>query len=209
MFSNEFAIFTRFSDLDAMWDAVCKIMVLSANEVFKKKWFKGFDDIFTKKSSRFHKLELLVSRIVRVSHEESIVNFDSLNIMDSDANFDYICSVLSGSKRSYCTAKLTESLRAKKANIKSAIDKRIESFKIDKDYMIKSILECLFRKVALNHLVVNDELILESDLVKSKYVFDKAFSDVMHLIEFDKLVGMVSNLSNGKAAGLLDVLNKL
>ncbi|KAG9286021.1 hypothetical protein G9A89_022697 [Geosiphon pyriformis] len=37
MFSDNFIVFQRFSDLDVMWDIVCKIMVLSADEMFKKK----------------------------------------------------------------------------------------------------------------------------------------------------------------------------
>ncbi|KAG9306252.1 hypothetical protein G9A89_016156 [Geosiphon pyriformis] len=34
MFSDEFAISTRFSDLDVMWDIIRKVMVFSANETF-------------------------------------------------------------------------------------------------------------------------------------------------------------------------------
>ncbi|KAG9284039.1 hypothetical protein G9A89_022813 [Geosiphon pyriformis] len=41
------------------------------DEAFKKKWFKGYDKIFTKESSRFHKLEILVSRIVKAFCEEN------------------------------------------------------------------------------------------------------------------------------------------
>ncbi|KAG9291041.1 hypothetical protein G9A89_012913 [Geosiphon pyriformis] len=182
VFLDEFAASTKFSDLDAIWNVIHKIMVFSANKVFKKKWFKGFDNVFTKESLRFHKLELLVSRIFKISHKERDV------------------------KKSYRATKLTESLRAKEANIKSAIDKRMESFEVNKSHTIRSVLEHPFRKVVLNHLVVDDELILELDLVKFKckvvddifgnwhcqyqsleYVFDKAFSDVMYLIEFDEL----------------------
>ncbi|KAG9307037.1 hypothetical protein G9A89_003088 [Geosiphon pyriformis] len=115
----------------------------------------------------------------------------------------------------------------------------MESFKINKNHIIRSVLECFFHKVVLDHLVVNDKLILEPNLVKFKvdviikgwtrkcsviadvpdewscqyqsldYVFDKAFSDVMGLVEFSKLSNMVSNLLNSKAAGLLNIANKL
>ncbi|KAG9295818.1 hypothetical protein G9A89_009047 [Geosiphon pyriformis] len=146
----------------------------------------------------FHKLKLLVFRIVKASHEENVVNFDSLIRLDSGAGSDHICFVFFGAKKSYCAAKLVESLKAKEVNIRSAIDKRMESFKINKDHMIRSVLECPFHKVVFDHLVVNDKLILESDL----YVFDEVFSGVMCLIEFDELFEMVSNLSDGKAAGL-------
>ncbi|KAG9300363.1 hypothetical protein G9A89_009987 [Geosiphon pyriformis] len=168
MFLNKFVISTKFSHLDVMWNI-----------------FKSFDDVFTKESSKFHKLELLVSRIVKASHEESFVNFDSLircwisldnNVMDSSAGFDHIHSALFGAKKSYSS----------------------------------------FSQVSLNHLVVDNELILKSDLIKFKmdvimeswtkkhkvYVFDKAFSGVMSSIRFDELVEVVSNLLNGKAAGL-------
>ncbi|KAG9290489.1 hypothetical protein G9A89_002464 [Geosiphon pyriformis] len=200
MFSNKFATSVRFSNLDAMWGTICKIMVFLANEVFKKKWFKDFNDVFTKKSSRFYKLELLVSKIVRALHKKNI------DVVNSGASSNHICSALFGAKKSYCTAKLTESLKAKKANIRSAIDRRIESFEINKGYIIRSVLECFFRKVALDHLIVDNKLILKSDLVKSKYVFNEAFSGVMCLIEFNKLIDVVSNLLNGKAAGLLVVI---
>ncbi|KAG9305293.1 hypothetical protein G9A89_007788 [Geosiphon pyriformis] len=146
MFLDEFAIFTRFSDLN----------------MFKKKWFKNFDDVFTKKSLRFHKLVLLVFRIVKASHEESV------NVVNSDIGSNHIYSALLSAKKSYCAAKLAESLRAKEANIRSNINKKIESFEVNKDYMIRSVLEYLFHKVVLNHLIVNDELILQSDLVKFK-----------------------------------------
>ncbi|KAG9289883.1 hypothetical protein G9A89_015463 [Geosiphon pyriformis] len=213
------------------------------------KLFKGFDDVFTKESLRFHKLELLVSKIVKALYKKSVVNFDFFircwisldnlkalvvqNVVDSGVGSDHICSALFGVKRSYCAAKLAEFLRAKEANIRFAIDKRIESFKVNKSHIIRNVLEYLFCKVVLDHLIVNDELILKPDLVKSKmdvimkswtrkhrmiddisgnwycqyqsleYVFNKAFFGVMCSIEFDELSGVVSNLPNGKTTGLL------
>ncbi|KAG9295247.1 hypothetical protein G9A89_000070 [Geosiphon pyriformis] len=213
MFSNEFVASTQFSDLDAMWDIVHKIMVFSAGEVFKKKWFKDFDNVFTKESSRFHKLKLLVSKIVKVSCKKCVANFESLmgcwvslnddktsvvqSVVDSGAGTNDVCSALFSARRSYHPSKLTESLRAKEANIRSIIDKRIKSF-----------------EVVLDHLVVSNELVLESDLVKSKVddiiegwtrkhvVVNDAFSEVMCAIDFDELHHVVSNLSDGKAIGL-------
>ncbi|KAG9302512.1 hypothetical protein G9A89_007216 [Geosiphon pyriformis] len=131
MFSNEFAVASRFSDLDTMWDVIRKVMVFLANEIFKKKWFKDNDHIFTKGSSRFHRLELLVSKIVRVSCEDG-------DLVDSDASFDCVCSALSRAKKFYCALKLAESLKAKEVDIKSAINKRMESFETDKDHTIKT-----------------------------------------------------------------------
>ncbi|KAG9299172.1 hypothetical protein G9A89_013820, partial [Geosiphon pyriformis] len=179
------------------------------------KQFKRFDNIFTKESSRFHKLELLVSRIVKAFREESVVNFDSLikcwNIVDSDTTPDRICFVFFGAKRSYCTSKLAKSLRTKEINIKTAIDKRMESFKVNKGHIIRSMLKCSFCKVVLNHLVFDDKLILDPNLVKSKidYVFNKAFSSVMCSIKFDELFEVVFFLSNGKATSLSSISNEL
>ncbi|KAG9294237.1 hypothetical protein G9A89_021596 [Geosiphon pyriformis] len=110
---------------------------------------------------------------------------------------------------------------------------------MNKDHIIKSVQECSFHKVVLNHLVVDNKLILKPVLVKSKidviiegwtkkhkiaddifgnwhyqyqsleYVFDKTFFGVMCSIEFDEFFEVVSNLPNDKAAGLSDILNEL
>ncbi|KAG9292088.1 hypothetical protein G9A89_017988 [Geosiphon pyriformis] len=197
-----------------------------AVSMFKKKWFKSFDDVFTKESSRYHKLELLISKIVKALCKKSVVNFESLmkcwvyldsvgalaiqNIVNSGAGYSQIHSALCSARKAYHTSKLAESCRAKKATIRAAIDKRMESFKVHKGYTIRSVLECSFRKVVLDHLVVDNELVLEFNLVKSKvnYVFDEAFLGVMCSIKFNKLFGVVSFLSNGKAVGLSCILNK-
>ncbi|KAG9304673.1 hypothetical protein G9A89_021453 [Geosiphon pyriformis] len=206
IFSNEFTIFVGFSDLDAIWDVVHKIIVLLASEVFKKKWFKEFNDIFTKESSRFHKLELLVSKIIKA------FRCQGFGCLGSGVESNHVHSALFGAKKSYRVSKLVKSQSTKDANIRSVIDKRMESFEVDKDHTIKSVLECLFRKIVLDHLVVDDDLILEPKQVKSKlleYVFDKAFSKVMCSIEYDEFLGVVSDLPDGKAAGLLGISNEL
>ncbi|KAG9302894.1 hypothetical protein G9A89_022310 [Geosiphon pyriformis] len=213
------------------------------------------DHIFTKESSRFHRLELLVSKIVRTFRGSGVDIFVSLmkhwcsldgvstlivqDLVDSGASFNCVCSALSEAKKSYHALKLAESLRAKETDIKSAIDKRIESFETDKGHTIKSVLEHPFHKVVLNHLVIDDELVLEPSLVKSKidlimkswtqkcqtvpgvpkdwccqyqfleYIFDEAFSGVMCSIDFEEFFGVVSNLLDGKTAGLLGISNEL
>ncbi|KAG9287379.1 hypothetical protein G9A89_023751 [Geosiphon pyriformis] len=201
MFSVEFATA----------NIIHKIMTLSAGKIFKKKWFKSFDEVFTKDSSRFHRLELLVSKIVKASCEENI------DLMNTGVSFNHVCFAL---YKSYCTVKLTESLRANKVNIRSVINRKMESFEVNKSHMIRSMLECSFHKVVFGHLVVDDKLILEPDLVKSKidvimdgwtrkcrvYVFDEAFSGVISSINFDELVKVVSDLPDNKATGLSDSL---
>ncbi|KAG9284984.1 hypothetical protein G9A89_009794 [Geosiphon pyriformis] len=127
-------------------------------------------------SSRFHKLELLVLKITKAFYKEDVDKFtffmdywNSLNsvkasivqeIVNFGVGFD----------------QLAEFLRAKKSRIRSAIDKQMENFAVN--------------KVVLDHLVVEDKLILEPDLVKTKvdYVFNDAFSTVMCSVSFDELI---------------------
>ncbi|KAG9297555.1 hypothetical protein G9A89_007630 [Geosiphon pyriformis] len=187
MLSDNFAMAKRFLDMNSMWNIIRKILVLLAGGTFKKKWFKDFDCVFTKVSSRFHKLELLVSKLVKAS----------------------------------------------------LIDRRMESFKLDKGCTIRSVLERPFQKVVLDHLVVDEELILEPKPVRSKvdeimegwtrkravvsdisddwaqqylplsYVFDEAFSDVMGSIDFDEMFNVILNLPDSKTAGLFGISNEL
>ncbi|KAG9306610.1 hypothetical protein G9A89_004807 [Geosiphon pyriformis] len=215
-----------------MWGHLCQVVCLLAENVFKKKWFKGFNSVYNKVSSRFHKLKLLVLKIVKasrlVSHEEFASLLDTwkeidpanASIVDSffllGSHFDTIRSALAKIRKSYHSSKLSESNHAKESQIKSAIDKKMESFELNKGHTVHNVLERPFRKVVLNHLVVRNELVLDPALVKSKvdeimegYVFDEAFSGVMGLIDFDELFGVVSNLPDGKAAGLSDILNEL
>ncbi|KAG9298753.1 hypothetical protein G9A89_012821 [Geosiphon pyriformis] len=78
MFHGDFLAARICSDLDSMWVALRKVMCLSAKMIFKKKWFKEYDKIFSKDSSKFYKLELLVSKLVRASYIDSAVEFASL-----------------------------------------------------------------------------------------------------------------------------------
>ncbi|KAG9300360.1 hypothetical protein G9A89_009984 [Geosiphon pyriformis] len=52
--------------------------------------------------------------------------------------------------------------------IKTAINKKIKNFEFDKSHTIRSVLECPFCKVVLDYLIVNNELVLKPNLVKSK-----------------------------------------
>ncbi|KAG9301481.1 hypothetical protein G9A89_005631 [Geosiphon pyriformis] len=192
-----------FSDKFSVVYVLHQMMCLSAESVFKKIWFKSYNEVFNKVSSRFHKLELLVSKIVKASHlvaHEKFVSlldvwsgFDSANasVVKSlfllGSHFDTIHSILPKIRKSYCSSKLSES-----------------SYK---SRTIRSVLEHSFCKVVLDHLVVDDELILEPALVKSKineimegwtrkckmyqslnYVYNDAFSGVMGLIDYDELI---------------------
>ncbi|KAG9305291.1 hypothetical protein G9A89_007786 [Geosiphon pyriformis] len=211
-----------------MWNIVCKIMVLLAGGTFKKKWFKGFDCVFNKMSLRFHKLKLLVSKLVKasrlVSGGDFVLLLNTRNRLDSvdalpvrslflsGSSFNAIHSRLAKAKKSYCSSKSLESKCAKKSHMRQAIERKIESFEVDKGHIIRSVLEHSFSKMVLDHLVDNGELVLEPELVKSKpldYVFDDVFSNVMHSISFNEMFDVVSNLPNGKAAGLSGITNEL
>ncbi|KAG9285948.1 hypothetical protein G9A89_002368 [Geosiphon pyriformis] len=247
MFHDEFYAAKMSLNLDTMWSHFYQVVCLSAENVFKKKWFKGFDSVYNKVSSRFHKLELLVLKIVKafhlVFHEKFASLLDTWKGIDpantfvvdslflSGSHFDTICSALAKIRKSYHSSKLSESNCAKESQIKSVIDKRMESFELNKSHTVCSILKRPFRKVVLDHLVIGDELVLDPAPVKSKtrkhrvvldvndewshqyhplgYVFDEAFSGVMGLIDFNKLFGVVSNLPDGKAAGLSGISNEL
>ncbi|KAG9289675.1 hypothetical protein G9A89_014410 [Geosiphon pyriformis] len=134
---------------------------------------------------------------------------------------------------------MSEAKRVGESRIRSAIDKRMESFELNKSHTIRSMLKHPFHKVTLDHLVMDNELVLESDLVRTKvdkiiegwtrkcnvvpvvsnvwycqyqplkYVFDGTFSDVMCSIDFDKMSEVISNLPNKKVAGLSGISNKL
>ncbi|KAG9298220.1 hypothetical protein G9A89_002708 [Geosiphon pyriformis] len=231
------------------------IMIFSADGTFKKKWFKGFDGIFTRVFSRFHKLELLVSKLVKASCLASSNEFVALlevwyrldspnasvvrSLFLSGSGFDLICSVLAKAKKLYCASKLLKSKCAEESSIKQTISRRMESFELDKGHTIRSVLEHSFCKVVLDHLAMEDELILEPDSVKSKvdkimkewtrkckvisdisedwahqywpleYVFDGAFFGVMCPISFDEMSAVVKDLPDGKVAGLSGISNKL
>ncbi|KAG9295973.1 hypothetical protein G9A89_011825 [Geosiphon pyriformis] len=85
----------------------------------------------------------------------------------------YICKifempVLAKIRKSYHFSKMSKSEHTRDSQIRLAIDERIESFELNKSYTIKSVLECSFCKITLDHLVANNKLVLDSDLVKTK-----------------------------------------
>ncbi|KAG9305914.1 hypothetical protein G9A89_016567 [Geosiphon pyriformis] len=155
------------------------------------------------------------------------------------SGFDAIRSELAKAKKVYCSSKMIEFKRAEESCIRQAIERRMESFEVDKRCIIRSVLEHSFYKVVLNHLVVDKKLVLELELVKFKvdeimegwtrkravmpdisddwvrqfqplnYVFDNVFSEVMCLIGFNELLTVISNLLDGKAAGLSGISNEL
>ncbi|KAG9300319.1 hypothetical protein G9A89_011392 [Geosiphon pyriformis] len=78
MFHDNFLVARMHLDLDAMWVTLCRVLCLSAEAVFKRKWFKDYDYVFVKKSSKFYKLELLVLKLVKTSCLDSFGEFTFL-----------------------------------------------------------------------------------------------------------------------------------
>ncbi|KAG9305469.1 hypothetical protein G9A89_021187 [Geosiphon pyriformis] len=200
MLSDAFVAATKFSDKDAI-------------------------SVFNKVFSKFYRLKLLVSKLVKAS---CLDRLDSVGVSPVKflfllgSGFDAIHSKLAKARKVYHSSKMMESKYAEESCIRQAIERRIKSFEVDKRRTIKSVLECPFCKVVLDHLVVGEKLVLEPDLVKSKvdeimeswtrkhapldYVFDDAFSEVMCSIGFDELLTVVSNLPDGKVLDMLLLL---
>ncbi|KAG9288120.1 hypothetical protein G9A89_017715 [Geosiphon pyriformis] len=212
MFYDEFFAAKMHLDLDAMWTALYKVLCLLAEA-----------------SSKFHKLELLMLKLIKESLD--LVNTSVVkSFFLSDSPFNAIRSVLFKIRKSYHSSKMLEAVCIRESRIRSAINKRMKNFKLNKDYTIRSVLECPFCKVTLDHLVVDNKLVLKPDLVRTKmdcnmvsgvldvwrhqyqpleYVFDEAFSGVMCSIDFDKMSNVISNLFDEKAAGLSGISNEL
>ncbi|KAG9292912.1 hypothetical protein G9A89_016274 [Geosiphon pyriformis] len=204
MLSDAFVVAMKFLDKDAIWDIQEKMLVKASCLVCGGN--------FASLLNTWDRLDSVGASPVK-----------SLFFLGS--GFDAICSKLAKTRKVYCSSKMMESKRTKESHIRQTIKRRMESFEVDKGHTIRSVLKHLFHKVVLDHLVADEELVLEPDLVKSKineimegwtrkyapldYVFDDAFSEVMCLIGFDELLTVVSNLPDGKTAGLSGVFNEL
>ncbi|KAG9305285.1 hypothetical protein G9A89_007780 [Geosiphon pyriformis] len=116
-------------------------------------------------------------------------------------------------KSEYRKSKMYKSKLAEEMSIRNAIKKHIERFYLDKSDIIKSVLDCLFHKVVLDHLVIDNGLILEPEKVNQYaplgYVRNNAFSGVIYVIDMSELVLVIGSLPDGKVAGLLDIPNEL
>ncbi|KAG9294790.1 hypothetical protein G9A89_000592 [Geosiphon pyriformis] len=115
----------------------------------------------------------------------------------------------------------------------------MEAFADNKSQIIRSVLEKPFKKVMLDYLVDNEDLILEPDLVKGRvdlimenwtrkcavkplmpfcwqvqfspldHVSNSAFSGMMKEINFDEFSLVVKDLPDSKTAGLSGISNKM
>ncbi|KAG9307198.1 hypothetical protein G9A89_017026 [Geosiphon pyriformis] len=221
IYSNEFQEVKNNSDLDAMWEALSETLVHAADV-----------------SSKFFKLEQLISRIVKAFSSGDFLESDRLvkvwlavdieeaskfsRLVLGGAGSSELLKHLSIVKKEYQKSKYYESRASEDAVIKKTINHHMENFCSDKGRMIKSVLEHLFYKVILDHLVVNDELVFEPGEIKLKmpnlwsrqymlldYVDNNAFTGVIKEIDMKELSLVVGNLLNEKAAGLLEIPNEL
>ncbi|KAG9296382.1 hypothetical protein G9A89_014974 [Geosiphon pyriformis] len=139
----------------------------------------------------------LDSIIVKVSYGQNSIRFASL--MSRWASLD--------SKKALAVQVLLDSgvdLNYE-SSIRSAIDRRMESFASYKSHIIRSVLEYSFHKMKLNHLVVGNKLILEPKLVKAKVdVIMEGWTRRCKV-----LFGVISDLPDGKAAGFFGIPNEL
>ncbi|KAG9284123.1 hypothetical protein G9A89_022897 [Geosiphon pyriformis] len=149
MFCGDFFATRMHSNLDAMWVVLHKVLCLSTEAGVIQVLQAGALSIEWKSLD---------------SVNASVVKFFFL----SDFFFDAIQSVLSKTRKLYCSSKMSEAECIKESRIRLTIDKRMKNFKLDKGHTIRSVLECLFCKVTLDHLVVDNKLVLEPNLVKTK-----------------------------------------
>ncbi|KAG9294424.1 hypothetical protein G9A89_001929 [Geosiphon pyriformis] len=185
-------------NLDAMWNVLKKVTIDSADKIFSKLWFNEFNSMKNKISSKFHGLELLMSKIVNSMKTSLSLETDCfVNTwagIDNEGAFkiqiminkgtrieNIVCHILVVKKR-YYRSKYHESKVIKDESIKVAVTKRIENFCSNKERMIKNILDQPFKKVVLDYLIIDDKLILESQTVKS--LVDTIIKDWMrkHLV---------------------------
>ncbi|KAG9302588.1 hypothetical protein G9A89_007292 [Geosiphon pyriformis] len=244
-----------YGDVDAMWVVLEEAVVESADAMFLKHWFNKFRCLKNKHFSRFFGLELLMTKIIKVFGSDDLPKVDCLvsrwSTLDDvkahafdvlfclDVKSEVIIKHLSLVCRDYRRSKMFELRLAEEASIKKAIERCIKNFCLDKSSMIKSVLNKPFCKMVLDHLVVDDKLILEPKEVKLdmdkimkgwtrkclvlsvlsdfwahqyvslKYVWDDAFSGVMCVVNMDELLPVVFSLLDDKVAGLSGILNEL
>ncbi|KAG9305495.1 hypothetical protein G9A89_006465 [Geosiphon pyriformis] len=127
---------------------------------------------------------MLVAKIVKYWNFGNLLNFNCLikiwlainevkafkvdsMVLNSVSSMNLI-KHLSVVRKKYQKSKYCESKVAKDTTIRKMIDCHIENFCSNKEKMIKNILEHSFCKVVLDHLMVDDEMVVEPNEVKLK-----------------------------------------
>ncbi|KAG9296257.1 hypothetical protein G9A89_014849 [Geosiphon pyriformis] len=172
-------------NMDAIWAVLVGAVVDSADVTFLRHWFSEFKCSRNKHSSRFFGLELLVAKIVKKFCSGDLLSTDRLvskwstlddakahafkDLVGSGVKSDVVVRHLSLVHRDYRRSKMFESKLAEEASVRKAIEKRMDNFCLDKGSMIRSVLEKPFHKVVLDHLIVDDDLVLLPEEVKSSF----------------------------------------
>ncbi|KAG9299624.1 hypothetical protein G9A89_020795 [Geosiphon pyriformis] len=206
-------------NLDRMWEVLAEAMTASAKENFSRHWYSEFDCAKNRLSSKFSRLELLVAKLLKVLKLDDTLGFNCLADTWFKVDPSEASKVLGMVGDGVSSAGLISHLL--KICYYDTIDKCMKKFDID--------------KVVLDHLVVGNSLILEPNEVKLKvddimvnwtrkwnalpvlsgpwaqqyvplaYVNDGAFSLVMCDITMCEMSLVISNLPDGKAAGLSEI----
>ncbi|KAG9290936.1 hypothetical protein G9A89_011086 [Geosiphon pyriformis] len=123
---------------------------------------------------REHSLAKFLKYIDVFNEAKVTKNLDAIKVVskactmfDNSESRESILLHLLGVKKLYQKSKYYGSKVARNSSIRKAIDKSMETFSFNKGHMIKSVLDWLFKKVVLDHLVVDEVLILEPKEVKS------------------------------------------
>ncbi|KAG9299729.1 hypothetical protein G9A89_013089 [Geosiphon pyriformis] len=198
-------------DMDAMWAVLVGAVVNSANVTFSRHWFSEFKCSTNKHSSRFFGLKLLVAKISTLDDAKARAFKD---LVGSGVKSDVVVRHLLLVCRDYRRSKMFESKLAEEASVRKVIEKCMDNFCSDKGSMIRSVLEKPFHKVVLDHLIVDDDLVLLPEEVKLSarqyaslnHVQDDAFSGIMSAINMGELLSVVSGLPDDKTAGLSGVV---
>ncbi|KAG9291166.1 hypothetical protein G9A89_013038 [Geosiphon pyriformis] len=181
---NRFKTAENGGNLDEMWGVLAEAMTASAEKNFSRYWYNEFDCTKNRLSFKFSRLELLVTKLLKVLRLDDMLGFNCLantwfkvdpseafkvlGMVRDSVDSAGLISHLSKVRKQYRKSKYYESEVAKRSAIRDAIDKRMEKFDTNKSGMIRSILEQPFCKVVLDHLVVGNSLILEPNKVKLK-----------------------------------------
>ncbi|KAG9304580.1 hypothetical protein G9A89_020144 [Geosiphon pyriformis] len=235
---DRFLITAVDHDLDAIWLLLEEALVSSVDEVFSRQWFSDFQCSKNKWSSKFLRLELLIAKIVKRLKSNNAFGFNHLvkkwstlnadkalvlrNMVYVDQKMMNILKYLSIVRKKYRKSKIYKSKLVQEASIRTAIGKHMEKFCLDKSSMIRNVLDRPFQKVVLDHLVVDDELVLDPEGVRlnvdrimeswtRKRVVPSTLPDLWahQYVPLDYLLSIVGGLPDGKAAGLSGILNKL
>ncbi|KAG9288206.1 hypothetical protein G9A89_020512 [Geosiphon pyriformis] len=200
--SVDFYAAKHISNLDNMWNILKEVVVDSADDIFFRLWFSEFEDIRFKLSSKFHGLELLMFKIASslnlgldletgylVNTWSSIDNIKTSKvcvIIDMNSKIEDILHHILVVKKGYCKSKYHKSKVTRDDSIKKTISRYMENFCTVKS-SIDTIIEGWTRKCLYALL---------------DYVGDNTFSGVMSNVNMKKLLQVIRNLPDGKAAGL-------